>query len=95
MPNAAVPVHSWDEAIFGGLPSPVEKKVRMTLRDCVLRKYLLQLWRDARRFLCLTHGVDWPSKIHVWESEAKEDADTTQDILWQATRNNGLNIHVV
>jgi hypothetical protein len=87
--DATVPVHLWDKAIFRGLLSLVEKKVLMTLRDCVLRKYWLQLWRDVGRFLRPTHGVDWPSKIHVWESEAKVDADTTQDILWQATRNNG------
>jgi hypothetical protein len=85
--DAAVPVHLWDEAIFRGLPSPVEKKVLMTLQDYFLGKYQLHLWRDARRFLHLTHGDDWPSKIHVRESEAKEDADAIHDILWRATGN--------
>jgi hypothetical protein len=81
--DAAVPVHLWDEAIFRGLLSLVEKKVLMTLRDCVLRKYWLQLWRDVGRFLRPTHGVDWPSKIHLRESEAKEGADVIWDILWR------------
>jgi hypothetical protein len=47
--DAAVPVHLWDEAFFRGLPSPVEKKVLVTLQDCVLGKYRLHLWREARR----------------------------------------------
>jgi hypothetical protein len=85
--DATVPAHLWDKAIFRGLSSLVEKKVLMTLHDCILRKYRLQLWREARRFLHLTHGVDWPSKIHVRESEAEEDADAIGNILWWATRN--------
>ncbi len=86
--DVAVSVHLWDKAVCRGPLSPDEKKGLTIMRDLLLRKYRLHLWRDARQFLCQTYGNTWSSKIHVLKSEAKEDADAIQDILWQATDNN-------
>ncbi len=82
--DAAVPVHLWDKAVRRGLPSPDEKMDLTIMRDLLLRKYRLHLWRDARQFLCQTYENTWSSKIHVLKLEVKEDADAIQDILWRA-----------
>jgi hypothetical protein len=85
--DAAIPVHLWDDAVCRGPPSLDEKRGLTTMRDLLLRKYQQRLWRDARQFLSLTYGNTWLSKIHVHKSEAKEDADAIQDILWRAAKN--------
>jgi hypothetical protein len=53
----------------------------------MLRRYCLQLFRNALDFLNHVHGEDWAVKTGAENSGAAKDADAIRDILWRTTKN--------
>ena len=61
--DAAVPVHLWNERIFGLPLTPAQSKALETMRASCLWRFRFNILEDALHHLSKTHGEDWYLKL--------------------------------
>jgi hypothetical protein len=90
--DAEVPVHLWDQAVFGRAPTEMEAKALDTLRQFLMRVYCHRLWKEIRQHMAQAFGNKWATQLApdgetAAHQRAVKEATALREILWRATNN--------
>ena len=87
--DAKVPVHIWDEGVFGQAPTEEEKRALMSLQLFCLRVYRRRLWKDVRAHLIAKFGREWLTLDRNGGQSCGlgTEIEAMQEILWRAAEN--------